>query len=321
MPDRTAAPDVVLLAGGVGGSKLAHGLAAHLGERLTIVVNTADDLERHGLAIWPDHDTILYALAGIDDRERGWGLRDETWTVIEQLERLGGETWFRLGDRDIATHLRRTELLRAGARPTEVARRLQVALGLSPRILPMTDDPVRTQIRSGERWLDFQDYFVRLGQSPEVDEVRYTGADEARATWEVTTAIGATRAIVIGPSNPIVSIGPILAVAGVREALASARDRDTPVLAVSGIVGGKALRGPADRMLASLGHDPTALGVARLYAGLADVFVLDSADEDLVPEIESLGLRALVTDTVMTDDATRARLAGDVLVAVGVAAP
>jgi LPPG:FO 2-phospho-L-lactate transferase len=320
MPDRTAAPDVVLLAGGVGGSKLAHGLASHLGERLTIIVNTADDLERHGLAIWPDHDTILYVLAGIDDRERGWGIRDETWTVIDQLERLGAETWFRLGDRDFATHLRRTELLRAGSRPTEVARRLQVALGLSPRILPMTDDPVRTEIRSGERWLEFQDYFVKHRQSPEVDEVRYTGADEARATWEVTTAIGATRAIIIGPSNPIVSIGPILAVAGVKAALATARERGTPVVAVSGIVGGKALRGPADRMLASLGHEPTALGVARVYQDICDVFVLDTADRDLVPEIESLGLRTVVTDTVMTDDAARARLGAELLGAVGVAA-
>jgi LPPG:FO 2-phospho-L-lactate transferase len=184
----------------------------------------------------------------------------------------------------------------------------------------MTDDPVRTEIRSGERWLEFQDYFVKHRQSPEVDEVRYTGADEARATWEVTTAIGATRAIVIGPSNPIVSIGPILAVAGVKAALATARGRGTPVVAVSGIVGGKALRGPADRMLASLGHEPTALGVARLYQDICDVFVLDTADRDLVPEIESLGLRTVVTDTVMTDDAARARLGGELLSAVGVAA-
>lgn len=309
---------VVALAGGVGGSKLAHGLQQLLGERLTVVVNTADDLERHGLAIWPDHDTVLYALAGLDDRNRGWGVRDESWTVIDQLERLGAETWFRLGDRDIATHLRRTELLRAGARPTEVARRLQSALGVRTRILPMTDDPVRTEIRSEDRWLPFQDYFVRLHQAPEVHEVRYLGAAEARASWEVTSALGAATAILVGPSNPIVSIGPILAVEGIRSAIEAARRRGTPVVAVSGIVGGRALRGPADRMLASLGHEPTALGVARLYQDWTDAFVLDRVDAELAPEVESLGLRVVVTDTVMTDDAARARLAGEMLVAAGV---
>jgi LPPG:FO 2-phospho-L-lactate transferase len=311
---------VVQLAGGVGGSKLAHGLQQLLGERLTVVVNTADDLERHGLAIWPDHDTVLYALAGVDDRERGWGVRDETWTVIDQLERLGADAWFRLGDRDIATHLRRTELLRAGARPTEAARRLQVAMGIRARILPMTDDPVRTELRSEETWLEFQEYFVHRHQSPEVHEVRYTGVEDARATWEVTSALGAAEAIIVGPSNPIVSIGPILAVPGVRDAVATARRRGTPVVAVSGIVGGRALRGPADRMLASLGHEATALGVARLYADLVDVFVVDEADRELAGDIEALGLRTVVTDTVMIDDAARARLAGELLRAAGLGA-
>jgi LPPG:FO 2-phospho-L-lactate transferase len=309
---------VVELAGGVGGSKLAHGLQQRLGDGLTVVVNTADDLERHGLAIWPDHDTVLYALAGLDDRERGWGVRDETWRVIEQLEVLGADTWFRLGDRDIATHLRRTELLRAGARPTEVARRLQAALGVTARILPMTDDPVRTEVRSDAAWMEFQEYFVHRHQEPEVHEVRYVGAEDARATWEVTTALSAARAILVGPSNPIVSIGPILAVGGIRAAIDTARGRGTPVVAVSGIIGGRALRGPADRMLTSLGHESTALGVARLYREWVDVFVLDEADRDLAGDVESLGLRAVVTDTVMTDDAARARLAGEMLEAAGV---
>jgi LPPG:FO 2-phospho-L-lactate transferase len=319
MPDRRET--VVELAGGVGGSKLAHGLQQLLGERLTVVVNTADDLERHGLAIWPDHDTVLYALGGLDDRQRGWGLRDESWVVSEQLERLGGETWFRLGDRDIATHLRRTELLRAGARPTEAARRLQAALGIAARILPMTDDVVRTELRSAETWLEFQEYFVHRHQAPEVHEVRYVGADEARATWEVTSALTAAAAILVGPSNPIVSIGPILAVAGVREAIDAARRRGTQVVAVSGIVGGQALRGPADRMLTSLGHEPTALGVARLYEDWLDVFVIDEADRKLAGEIESLGLRVVVADTVMVDDRARARLAGEMLAAAGLEAP
>jgi len=315
MPD---ARGVVALAGGVGGGKFAQGLQAHLGDRLTVVVNSGDDLERHGLPIWPDHDSVLYNLAGLDDRERGWGLRDETWAVTEQLERLGQDTWFRLGDRDIATHLIRAELLRGGARPTEAARRLQVAFGIPARILPMADEPIRTYVRTDDGWLEFQEYFVHRHQTPDVHEVRFAGAEEASATWEVTTAIGSAAAILVGPSNPIVSIGPILAVPGIADAIAVARKRGTPVIAVSGIVGGKALRGPADRMLASLGHEPTALGVARLYAAWIDEFVIDNADADLVPGIEALGLKVHVTDTIMTDDASRARLAGAVLEAAGV---
>jgi LPPG:FO 2-phospho-L-lactate transferase len=304
---------VVALAGGVGGGKLAAGLQAQVGDRLTVVVNTADDLERHGLPIWPDHDSVLYALAGVDDRDRGWGLRDESWSVIEQLERLGQDTWFRVGDRDIATHLIRAELLRAGSRPTEAARRLQVAFGLSARILPMSDEPVRTEVRTDDGWLDFQEYFVHRRQEPTVHEVRFGGAEAATATWEVTTAIGSAAVIVVAPSNPIVSIAPILAVPGIAAAIDVARKRGTLVVAVSGIVGGKALKGPADRMLASLGHEPTALGVARLYAEWVDVFVLDNADVDLAPGVETLGLRVAVTDTIMSDDAARARLARDVL--------
>jgi LPPG:FO 2-phospho-L-lactate transferase len=309
---------VVALAGGVGGGKFAQGLQAHLGDRLTVVVNTGDDLERHGLPIWPDHDSVLYNLAGVDDRERGWGLRDETWAVTEQLERLGQDTWFRLGDRDIATHLIRAELLRAGSRPTEAARRLQVAFGVPARILPMADEPIRTWVRTDDGWLEFQEYFVHRHQAPDVHEVRFAGAEEASATWEVTTALGSAAAVLVGPSNPIVSIGPILAVPGIADAIAVARKRGAPVVAVSGIVGGKALRGPADRMLASLGHEPTALGVARLYAAWIDAFVVDSADADLVPAIEQLGLRVHVTNTIMTDDASRARVAGEVLEAAGV---
>lgn len=309
---------VVALAGGVGGGKLAHGLQARVGSRLTVVVNSGDDLERHGLPIWPDHDSVLYALAGVDDRDRGWGLRDESWTVIEQLERLGQDAWFRLGDRDIATHLMRAELLRAGSRPTEAARRLQVAFGISARILPMSDEPVRTEVRTDDGWLDFQEYFVHRRQEPTVHEVRFGGAESAPATWEVTTAIGSAAVIVVAPSNPLVSIAPILAVPGIAAAIDVARKRGTPVVAVSGIVGGKALKGPADRMLASLGHEATALGVARLYADWVDVFVLDNTDADLAPGVEALGLRVAVTDTIMTDDAARARLARELLELGGV---
>jgi LPPG:FO 2-phospho-L-lactate transferase len=304
---------VVELAGGVGGAKLAEGLAAHLGADLTVVVNTGDDLELHGLAIWPDHDTVAYTLAGLDDEERGWGLRDETWTVMDRLAALGDEPWFRLGDRDLATHLWRTDRLRAGARPTDVARELGAALGIAPAILPMTDAPVRTEVLTDDGWLEFQEYFVHRHQAPEVEDVRFRGIEDARPTPEVLTALAAADVIVIAPSNPIVSIGPILAVPGMAAALAEARDRGVPVVAVSGIVGGRALKGPADRMLVSLGHESSALGVARLYAGLATAFVVDATDAASTTSITDLGLRPVVADTIMTDDAARTRVAGEVL--------
>ncbi len=304
---------VVELAGGVGGAKLSHGLRAVIGEGLTVVVNTADDLERHGLAIWPDHDTIMYTLAGLDDRDRGWGLAGETWAVIDELNRFGEETWFRLGDRDMATHIARTARLRRGERPTDVARHLQRSLGLSTAILPMTDAEVRTEIRTDEGWLDFQEYFVHRRQEPAVREVRFQGAGVARPTAEVLDALGQADIVVIAPSNPIVSVAPILAVPGIREAIEAARGRGSAVAGVSGIVGGRALRGPADRMLASLGHESSALGVARLYVGLVDAFVIDLEDAGLAPAIESLGIRVAATDTVMRDDESRARVARDVL--------
>jgi LPPG:FO 2-phospho-L-lactate transferase len=304
---------VVALAGGVGGAKLASGLQAVVREELTVVVNTADDLERHGLLVCPDHDTVMYTLAGLDDREQGWGIRDETFSAAAMLERYREETWFRLGDRDLATHIVRTARIKAGERLTEVCLGLQRGLGVAAKILPMSDDPVRTQVRTDEGWLEFQEYFVHRHQAPEVREVRFDGADRAEATARVRGELGFAETIVIAPSNPIVSIGPILAVRGVRELLAAARRGGTPILAVSPIVGGKALKGPADRMLVSLGHEASALGVARLYVGLADGFVLDSVDAALAPAVEALGLRTLVTDTVMTDDASRERLAREVL--------
>jgi LPPG:FO 2-phospho-L-lactate transferase len=308
---------VVELSGGVGGAKLAEGLAAHLGADLTVVVNTGDDLELYGLAIWPDFDTVAYTLAGLDHEDRGWGLRDETWTVMERLGALGDEPWFRLGDRDLATHLWRTDRLRAGARPTDVADALAAAFGIAPTVLPMADDPVRTQVLTDDGWLEFQEYFVHRHQEPEVRDVRFAGIEGAHATPEVLAAIEAADVIVIAPSNPIVSIGPIQALPGIVPALTEARDRGVPIIAVSGIVGGKALRGPADRMLASLGHESSALGVARLYAGMATTFVLDATDADSASAIAGLGLRPVVADTVMSDDAARARVAGEVLRAAG----
>ncbi len=319
MPSETETSAVVELAGGVGGAKLAHGLEARLGPALTIVVNTADDLERHGLAIWPDHDTICYTLAGLDDRERGWGVRDETWTAIDQLARLGEDAWFRLGDRDLATHLVRTERIRRGERPTEVARHLQRALGIAASVLPMSDDAVRTMVRTDDGWLEFQEYFVHRGQAPTVHEIRFDGVADARPSGEVLAAIGSARAIVIGPSNPFVSIDPILAVPGIRTAIDSAHADGVPIVAVSPIVGGLALKGPADRMLASLGEESSALGVARHYLGLIDAIVIDDRDAELAPAIKDLGIGVVVTDTIMVDDAARARLAGVVLDHAGIA--
>jgi LPPG:FO 2-phospho-L-lactate transferase len=305
---------IVELAGGVGGAKLAEGLAAHLGETLTVVVNTADDLEVSGLAVWPDHDTVMYTLASLDDEERGWGLRGETWKVMDGLEALTGERpWFQLGDRDLATHLWRTERLLAGLRPTEVAAGLRERLGFGPTILPMSDGPVRTQVRTDEGWLAFQEYFVHRHQAPEVHEVRFDGIDAARPTAEVLAALATADVVVIAPSNPIVSIGPILALPGMREALAAARGRGVPVVAVSGIVGGVALKGPADRMLLSLGHESSAVGVARLLAGVATDLVIDRVDAGLAGAVAATGLRVHVLDTIMGGDAGRARFAAALL--------
>jgi LPPG:FO 2-phospho-L-lactate transferase len=307
------ASHVVMLAGGVGGARLGHGLQAHLGSDLTVIVNTADDVERHGLVVSPDHDTVMYTLAGIDNREWGWGVAGETFASAEMLGRYGEPTWFRLGDRDLATHVVRTARLRRGERPTEVALHLQRSLGVAATILPMTDASVRTEVLTDDGWLEFQDYFVRLHQEPAVREVRFIGIEDAAATPEVEAALEAADLIVIAPSNPFVSVEPILAVAGVEAGLQTARTRGVHVVAVSGIVGGRALKGPADRMLESLGHEASAVGVARQYTGIADVFVLDAIDAQLEPRIRSLGLETIVTDTIMGDDADRARLAGTIL--------
>ena len=302
---------VVTLAGGTGGAKLAHGLAQVLpAGDLTIVVNTGDDTERHGLLVMPDHDAVMYMLAGRFDDERGWGIAGETWTVMDALTEYGEESWFRLGDRDFATHIARTARIREGRTLTDVVRSLQTALGIATPILPMADEPVRTQVRIDEGWLDFQEYFVHRHQAPEVREVRFTG--ELAPTSAVADALAAAEVIVIGPSNPIVSIGPILA-GPIRDLVAERARAGIPVVAVSPIVGGVALKGPADRMLVSLGHESSARGVARIYRDLATAFVLDTVDAALEPDIADLGFRTLVTDTVMGDHPGRARLARAVL--------
>ena len=314
-------PRVVALAGGVGGSKLAHGLAAVLAPAaLTVVVNTADDAEFHGLLVCPDHDTVCYTLAGLADREQGWGLAGETWSAAAMLARLGEPSWFRLGDRDLAVHVHRTRLLREGARPTEVALGIQRALGVATPILPMADEPVRTRVRTPAGWLDFQDYFVRLHQAPDVLEVAFAGVEAARPTPEVAAAFAAAEAIVVCPSNPFVSIGPILAVPGIRDLVAAARARGVRVAAVSPLVGGRALKGPADRMAVSLGEEASAIGIARHYAGLIDALLVDDADAALAPAIAALGIEPVVGPIVMGDDTSRAALAAAAVAAASAAA-
>ncbi|MEO6295437.1 MAG: 2-phospho-L-lactate transferase [Candidatus Limnocylindria bacterium] len=296
---------VTLLAGGTGGTRLAHGFAL-LGPRveLTVIANVGDDAEIHGLHVSPDIDALLYTLAGLIDADRGWGVRGDTFTAHAMLERYGEPAWFTIGDADLATHLNRTGRMREGASLTDATAAMATALGITTRILPATDDRNRTIIDTDEGPLDFQDYFVRLRQEPEVRGVRFEG--DARPTAAVLEAIGGADLVVIGPSNPLVSIGPILALQGVRDAVTSSR---APTIAVSPIIAGRALKGPADRMLASLGHDVTAVGVARLYSGLVDRFVIDDADAGLRPGIEALGMAVDVRPTVMRGEADRAALA------------
>ncbi|HEX7225311.1 MAG TPA: 2-phospho-L-lactate transferase [Candidatus Limnocylindria bacterium] len=296
---------VTLLAGGTGGTKLAHGFAMLPDVELTVVANVGDDTEVHGLLVCPDLDAVCYTLAGLLDSERGWGLRGDTHTAQAMWERLGEPTWFTVGDADLATHAARTRRLREdGAALTEVVGEMAAALGITARVLPATDDRWRTILDTDEGPLAFQEYFVRRSQEPEVRAVRFDG--DARPTRAVMDAIATADLLVIGPSNPIVSIGPILALPGVREALIAA---PAPVVAVSPIVAGRALKGPADRMLTSLGHESSALGVARLYAGLAERFVLDEADAALLPDVAATGTVATVLPTVMRDDEGRRALA------------
>jgi LPPG:FO 2-phospho-L-lactate transferase len=300
---------VALLAGGTGGTKLAHGFSMLPDVELTVIANVGDDVEMHGHLVCPDIDALLYTLSGLLDTEQGWGVRGDTYTAQAMLERLDATTWFRIGDADLATHAHRAELLATGASLTDAVATMATALGIGARILPATDEPHRTMIETDDGPLEFQEYFVRLRQEPEVRGVSFEG--EARATDAVLAAIDGAELIVIGPSNPIVSIGPILALPGIEETLQAA---DAPVVAVSPIIAGRALKGPADRMLASLGHESTALGVARLYDGLVRQFVIDELDAALVGEIESqTAMSVTVLPTVMRTDDDRASLARSLL--------
>ena len=299
--------NVVALAGGVGGAKLAHGLAlTGLGTALQVVVNTADDFRLYGLHISPDIDTVMYTLGGRANPETGWGIAGDTFAALEMMRDYGEDTWFLLGDRDLATHILRTDALRAGRRMTEVVAGLASGLGIEAAILPMTDELVETLIETPDGLLEFQEYFVRRRHADDVTGVRFRGIEEATVTSEVRAALDGADAVILCPSNPIVSIGPLLAVPGFRELLAGL---DGPVVAVSPIIGGQALKGPAAGMLETLGHEVSAYGVAELYRDFLDGIVIDDKDRDLAGRVEELGLAVHVTNTIMRDDADRKALA------------
>lgn len=302
--------NVVALAGGVGGAKLADGLAQVLSpEHLTVVVNTADDFEWYGLHISPDLDTVMYTLAGIANPTTGWGLAGDAFQALEMLGRYGQAIWFHVGDRDLATHVLRTHWLNTGMTLTAVTATLARALGVQVTILPMSDAHVRTVVETDEGALPFQEYFVRRAWQPVVRRIRFEGIGTARPTFAVMATLRSADAVILCPSNPFVSIGPILALPGVREAL-----RNVPrVVAVSPIVGGQALKGPAAKMMAELGQPVSAVSVAQGYADFLHGFVLDQVDQAEVEQIAAMGIRPFVTDTVMRDRADRARLAREVL--------
>jgi LPPG:FO 2-phospho-L-lactate transferase len=296
---------VTVLSGGVGGARFLRGLVEVVDPQdVSIIGNVGDDVEILGLHISPDLDSILYTLAGLADEERGWGRADETWRALATVAELGGESWFRLGDRDLGLHLVRTQMLREGAALSEVTERLAHAVGLQSALLPATDDPLRTFLETPGGTLAFQTWFVARGHRDEVDEVHYAGSPDARPAPGVLEALAQAELIVIAPSNPYVSIGPILAVGEIRGAL---RSRQVPCVAVSPLVGGRAVKGPADRMLARLAGGTTPGHVASCYEGLIDVLVVDELDAPAEPLSGVAG--TLVTETLMTDAAAARRLA------------
>lgn len=310
------APLVTALCGGVGAARFLRGLVDVVEPRqIVAVVNTGDDTVLHGLHVSPDLDTVVYTLAGAISRERGWGLEGETWAAMEALARYPSRlSWFGLGDRDLATHLFRTQRLGDGASLSTVTAEIAAAWGVEVCILPVTDDRLETRMDTEDEGdIGFQEYFVRRRHSVAVRAVRFAGAETATPAPGVLDALDTAGVVVICPSNPIVSIGPLLAVAGVRDAVVARRER---VVAVSPIVAGAALKGPADRLLRELGHEASVVGVARLYAPMAATLVVDEADAALAPAVEAEGMRCVVTPTVMTGRAEAAALAGTVMGAV-----
>lgn len=300
---------IVALAGGVGGAKLAHGLAQILPpENLTVIVNTGDDFEHYGLYISPDLDTVCYTLAGLANPETGWGRVNETWNVIQNASKLGGPSWFNLGDQDLGTHLERTRRLKEGQCLSDITRDFCKAWGIQHTVLPMSDQPVRTIVETDEGELAFQEYFVHRRCAPRVKGFRFEGADKAEAVRGAREAIQSADAVVICPSNPWVSIDPILKIIPQIE---------KPVFAVSPIIGGETVKGPAAKMYRELGIEPSALAVAIHYRGVATGFVLDKIDQQLEGDVMGLSMKTLVTNTLMNSHVDRSRLAQDVLHFIG----
>jgi LPPG:FO 2-phospho-L-lactate transferase len=297
---------IVALAGGVGGAKLARGLARIAGADLSVIVNTGDDFDHFDLRICPDLDTITYTLAGKANPVTGWGLEGDTWNFMAQVSALAGEDWFQLGDRDLAVHVLRSQLLRRGESLTHVTRKIAAQLGVKAAVLPMSDAPVQTRVETASGLLDFQDYFVRGRCEIPITGLRFDGAARADPTEPVVHALDNARMVIFCPSNPFVSIDPILAIAGIHDRLRKTR---VPRVAVSPIIGGKAVKGPAAKMMAELGHQVSSLTVAKKYRGLIDGMVIDLADADLAGEIEALGMTVKTTRTLMLDPDDSAALA------------
>lgn len=305
---------VAALAGGVGGARMLDGFAAlGLAERLTAIVNTADDFELWGLHISPDIDTVVYTLGGLANVEQGWGIADDTRVTLDAIARYGEDPWFLLGDQDFATHILRTHRLRQGQSLQQVTVDLAAALGIETRIIPMSNDPVRTHIHTADGWLDFQSYFVGRRHADDVLGVRFDGIELAQLAHGIDSAIDEADLILICPSNPVVSVDPILGVAGVRDSITEATAR---VVCVSPIIGGSALKGPAANMLQQAGVEVSAVGVSAYYGDLVDVMVIDTQDKHLAQSIREQGHDVIVLDTIMGDREDRARLASQILAAL-----
>lgn len=302
---------ITALAGGVGAAKLIDGLSSIVPpEELTIIVNTGDDCDFHGLHISPDLDIIIYTLAGLVDEEKGWGIRNDTFNCLEMLGVYGHDTWFRLGDKDLATHIHRTMMLRSGYKLSEVTRDICTKLHLKQRIIPMTDDYFATKIKTDMDTIHFQEYLVKRGSVDVIREIVYDGVENAKPAPGVIESIIGAEVVIICPSNPLVSIGTILVVRGVRQAL---RETKAKKVAVSPIIGGAVVKGPADKMMKYLGIEVSALGVAKLYSDFLDIFVIDEVDAQLVHEIEKLGIKTITTNTLMKTKDDRIRLAKFIL--------
>jgi LPPG:FO 2-phospho-L-lactate transferase len=302
---------LVVLTGGTGGAKLIEGLSHEIDPaQLTIICNTADDFVFHGLHISPDLDTIMYTLAGLSDREQGWGIRGDTFAVLQRLEELGGDAWFKLGDKDIATHITRTRWLREGLTLSEVTDRLRRHLCVQAKVLPMSDDGIETRVDTDEGEISFQEYFVKRSWQPTVKKIFYAGVEKSTPAPGVLQAIETATGIIICPSNPVTSIGPILAIPGIRKAL---QRRTGPVVGVSPMIGEFAISGPAHKLMTAEGMEPSALGTARGYADLLDQFVIDDADDALLSRVEALGVEVITASIRMNSVADKQRLARQVL--------